>query len=120
MVTTFAPHGFMTLKEGGLIGTSYNQVMVNGSMGEGSKWPTFEPPPDLPSHLVMEGHFKDKEMDVDSVNPPIPTKKLVPWLLGKHIPQAPQAPKYIISSPCIEEQKQYMRDYALVGKFLGL
>jgi hypothetical protein len=30
------------------------------------------------------------------------------------------APKYIVNSPWIEEQKQYMRDHALIGKFLGL
>jgi hypothetical protein len=30
------------------------------------------------------------------------------------------APKYVISTPIIEEQKKYMRDYVLVGKFLGL
>jgi hypothetical protein len=39
--------------------------------------------------------------------------------LGNAFPK-PQAPKYIISTPKIEEQKQYMRDYALLGKFLGL
>ena len=49
----------------------------------------------------------------------IPTST-APWKPGKCIPQAPQAPKYVISSPRIEEQKQFMRDYALVGKFLGL
>jgi hypothetical protein len=35
-------------------------------------------------------------------------------------PAAPIAPKYIIISPRIEDQKQYMRDFALIGKFLGL
>jgi hypothetical protein len=49
-----------------------------------------------------------------------PTKASAPWTPGKCIPQAPQAPKYVVSSPRIEEQKQYMRDNALVGKFLGL
>jgi hypothetical protein len=110
----------MTLKEGGPKGTSYSQVTANGSLGEGSKRPTFEPPPDLRSKLLTEGTFKDKEMDIDSVNAPTPATTSMPWLPGKCIPQAPQAPKYIISSPRIEEQKKYMRDYALVGKFLGL
>jgi len=40
--------------------------------------------------------------------------------MGKCIPQAPQAPKYIVSTPKIDEHKQYMRHYTLVGKFLGL
>jgi hypothetical protein len=35
-------------------------------------------------------------------------------------PQAPIALKYIINSPRIEDQKQYMRDFALIGKILGL
>lgn len=93
---------------------------MNGSTGEGSKRSTFEPPPNLCSKLVGEGTFKDKEMDIDSRKAPTPASASRPWLLGKCIPQAPQAPKYVISSPRIEEQKQYMRDYALVGKFLGL
>jgi hypothetical protein len=66
----------------------------------------------------VEGSFKDREMEIDPVKGKAPTT--VPWLPGKCIPQAPQAPKYLISTPRIEEQKQYMRDYALVGKFLGL
>jgi hypothetical protein len=74
----------------------------------------------LRSKLLAEGTFKDREMDIDPENATIPTTASTPWMPGKCIPQAPQAPKYIISSPRIEEQKQYMRDYALVGKFLGL
>jgi hypothetical protein len=37
-----------------------------------------------------------------------------------HPGNASLAPKYIISSPRIEEQKQYMQDYALVDKFIGI
>jgi hypothetical protein len=59
-------------------------------------------------------------MDIDPENATTPETTSIPWLPGKCIPQAPQASKYIISSPRIEEQKKYMRDYALVGKFLGL
>jgi hypothetical protein len=69
---------------------------------------------------VVEGTFKDREMDIDPKNTTILTTTSTPWMPGKCILQAPQAPKYIISSPRIEEKKQYMRDYALVGKFLGL
>ena len=120
MVTIFFPLGLMTLKEGGPNGTSYSQATVNGILGEGSKRPTFEPPPDQCSKLMMEGSFKDREMDIDPENMATPATVSIPWLPGKCIPQAPQAPKYIISSPHIEEQKQYMRDYTLVVKFLGL
>jgi hypothetical protein len=59
-------------------------------------------------------------MDIDPGKEKIATKGSVPWVPGKCIPQAPQAPKYVVCSPRIEEQKQYMRDNALVGKFLGL
>jgi hypothetical protein len=110
----------MSLKEGGPNGASYSQATANGSSGEGFKRPTFEPPPDLRSKLLTEGTFKDREMDIDPENAAIPATVSTPWIPGKCIPQAPQAPKYIINSPRIEEQKQYMRDHALVGKFLGL
>ena len=86
--------------------------------GNKGRRPTFEPPLDLRSELLFEGTFKDKEMDIDSGN--APTRATRPWILGKFIPQALQAPKYVISTPRIEEHKQYMDDYALVGKFLGL
>jgi len=57
-------------------------------------------------------------MDIDSGK--TPTSTPLPWILGKCIPQVSQPPKYIISTPKIEEQKKYMRDYALLGKFLEL
>jgi hypothetical protein len=110
----------MPLKEGGMRGPSYSQATANGSNGEGSKHPTFEPPPDLRAKLLTKGTFKDKETDIDSGKALAPTSASKPWLPGKCIPQAPQAPKYIIITPRIEERKQYMRYYALVGKFLGL
>jgi hypothetical protein len=94
--------------------------MMHGNNGGGSRRPTFEPPPDLRSQLLFEGTFKDKEMDIDSGKTPTSTSMTRPWIPGKCIPQVSQAPKYIISTPRIEEQKKYMRDYALVGKFLGL
>jgi hypothetical protein len=106
----------MSRKEGGPNGASYSQATTNGSSREGLKRPTFEPPPDLCSKLLVEGTFKDREMDIDPENAIILAKASTPWMLGKCIPQAPQAPKYIIISPRIEEQKQYMRDYALVRK----
>jgi hypothetical protein len=110
----------MSLKEGGTNDASYSQATTNGSYGEGLKRLTFEPPPDLHSKLLTEGTFKDREMDIDPENVTIPATTSTRWIPGKCIPQVPQSPKYIISSPGIEEQKQYMRDYALVGKFLGL
>jgi hypothetical protein len=57
-------------------------------------------------HLIMHFYYTNKNTYL--------------FLPGKCIPLAPQAPKYVISSPRIEEQKQFMKYYALVGKFLGL
>jgi hypothetical protein len=59
-------------------------------------------------------------MDIDLEKETLPSTTSTPWIPGKCISQALQAPKYVINSPSIEEKKQYMRDYALVGKFLGL
>jgi hypothetical protein len=116
----FAPLGLMNRKEGEPPGASYSRITANGSPTEGPKRPTFEPPPNLRAELLEEGTFKDRAMDIDPGKEPVQASASTPWVLGKCIPQAPQAPKYVISSPRIEEQKQYMRDYALVGKFLGL
>jgi hypothetical protein len=99
---------------------SYRQVTAGGAEAERTKRPAFVPPPDLYSAIWEEGAPKDREMEIDpEKTASIPTAT-APWKPGKCIPLAPQAPKYVISSPRIEEQKQFMRDYALVGKFLGL
>jgi hypothetical protein len=68
--------------------------------------------------LLFEGSIKGEEMEIDSGN--TQTKEAQPWASEKCIPRASLAPKYIISSPRIKEHKQYMRDYALVDKVLGL
>jgi hypothetical protein len=93
---------------------------VHGNNGGGSRCPTFKPPLYLHLKLLFEGTFKEKEMDIDSGKIPASTSASQPWLPGKCIPQAPKAPKYIISTPQIKEQKKDMRDYELVGKILGL
>jgi hypothetical protein len=59
-------------------------------------------------------------MDIDLGKTQTAASATRPWIPGKCIPKVPQALKYIVSTPRIEEQKKYMRDYALVGKFLGL
>jgi hypothetical protein len=110
----------MNRKEGESMSVSYSQITTNGNPTEGAKWPTFEPPPDLCAKLLAEGTFKDREMDIDPDKETVPATVSTPWMSGKCIPHAPQAPKYVINSPRIEEQKKYMQDYALVGKFLGL
>jgi hypothetical protein len=61
---------------------------------------------------------KEKPMEIDPESNHPKTART--WEPGKCIPQAPIALKYIINSPRIEDQKQYMRDFSLIGKFLGL
>jgi hypothetical protein len=42
------------------------------------------------------------------------------WEPGKCIPQLEKAPRYIISSTRVGEHTEFMREHALIGKFLGL
>jgi hypothetical protein len=110
----------MIPSEGGPRGSSYSEATTHGNNRGGTRCPSFEPPPDLHSQLLFEGTFKEKEMDIDSWKTQTSTTATHPWIPRKCIPQMPQAPKYIISTPRIEEHKQYIRGYALVGKYLGL
>jgi hypothetical protein len=61
---------------------------------------------------------KEKPMEIDPKASHPKTNRT--WEPEKCILQASIAPKYIIISLRIEDQKQYMRDFALIGKFLGL
>jgi hypothetical protein len=116
-----APQGLTNRREAGASnGVSYSQITASKNAAAGTKRLTFEMPPDMRAALLAEGTFKDREMDIDPDKETVPAKASAPWTPGKCIPQAPQAPKYVVSLPRIEEQKQYMRDNALVGKFLGL
>jgi hypothetical protein len=115
-----APQGPLHHREEGPIGISYSQAAANESNGAGIRRPTFETPPDLRAQLMDEGNLQDKNIEADPAKDKHTAKASAPWMPGKCIPQAPQAPKYVVSSPRIEEQKQYMKDNALVGKFLGL
>jgi hypothetical protein len=62
----------MSRREGEPNGVSYSQATANGNPAEGTKRPTFEPPPDLRSKLLAEGTFKDREMDIDPEKETIP------------------------------------------------
>jgi hypothetical protein len=59
---------------------------------------------------------KESNMDVESSHP----KEAQVWIPGKCIPQAPVAPRYVIKTTRIGEHTQFMRDHALIGKFLSL
>jgi hypothetical protein len=115
-----APQGPPNRKDGTPSSSTYSQVTSGKDPALSTKRPSFETPPDLRATLLEEGTFKDRDMEIDPDKGTAPAKATAPWIPGKCIPQAPQAPKYLVCSPRIEEQKQYMRDNALVGKFLGL
>jgi hypothetical protein len=97
---------------------SYSSVTAKEHGSHHSKRPTFELPPDMQRILWEEEMLKEKPMDIDPASSN--NKTNCTWEPGKCILQASTAPKYNIISPRIEEQKQYMRDFALIGKLLGL
>jgi hypothetical protein len=101
-------------------GTPYSQVTANTNSETREQRPAFETPPEMRAELLAEGTFKDRDTDMDQAKEDSRVRTSVPWIPGKCIPQAPIAPKYVINSPRIEVQKQYMQDHALIGKFLGL
>jgi len=108
----------MTSTKGGSRGPSYNHEFTHDVNGDSFRRSSFEPPPDLWSQLLFEGAAKEKAMEID---PGIARAKAAHlWEPRKFLPQALKAPKYVVITPRIEYQKQYMRDYALVGKFLGI
>jgi hypothetical protein len=55
-------------------------------------------------------------MDAESSHP----KAAQVWIPGKCIPQALVAPKYVIKSTRIGEHTQFMRDHALIDKFVSM
>jgi hypothetical protein len=107
-----APQGPPNRREGELPRVTYSQITANATSDTGTKRPAFETPPEMRAQLLAEGTFKDKDMDIDSAKEKVVAGGSAPWVPGKCIPQAPQAPKYMVCSPRIKEQKQYMRDNA--------
>jgi hypothetical protein len=55
-------------------------------------------------------------MDVESSHP----KAARVWIPRKCIPQDLVAPRYVIKSTKIGDHAKFMREHALIGKFLGL
>ena len=103
-----APQGPPNRREGEPPRVTYSQITANATSETRIKRPAFEMPPEMRKQLLAEGTFKDREMDIDSSKENAAARGSVPWVPGKCIPQAPQAPKYVVCSPRIEEQKQYM------------
>jgi hypothetical protein len=97
---------------------SYNNVTANDRAGTRAKRPSFEPPPQLRDQLLAREQGLRKEMDVEAgtSHPKAPRS----WEKGKCIPQSEKPPRYLISSTRVGEHTQFMREHALIGKFLGL
>jgi hypothetical protein len=72
----------------------------------------------LRDQLLAREQGLRKEMDVEpSTSHP---KASHGWEPGKCIPQSEKPPRYLISSTRVGEHTQFMREHALIGKFLGL
>lgn len=97
---------------------SYSSVTGKEHGSSHFKHPTFELPEGMQKLIWEDEMPKEKPMDIDPETSQRKAKRT--WEPGKCIPQTTTAPKYTISSPRIEDQRQYMRDFALIGKFLGL
>jgi len=66
--------------------------------------------------LAKEQGFKvDMDTDAGTSQPKQPRR----WEPGKCIPQTEKPPRYLISSTRVGEHMQFMREHALIGKFLG-
>jgi hypothetical protein len=108
----------MEVEEGGPPGPSYSFVIAPELGFKHFKRPPFEIPAEMKNIIWEDELSKEKPMEIDpKTNHP---KAALSWEPGKCILQAPVAPKYTINSPKIEDQKQYMKDFALIRKFMGL
>jgi hypothetical protein len=97
---------------------SYRNVAANERPGTRVIRPTFEPPPQIREQILAreQGLKADMETDAGTSQP----KKPRSWEPGKCIPQMEKPPRYLISSTRVGEHTQFMREHALIGKFLGL
>lgn len=92
--------------------------MTNDRSGTRAKRPSFEPPLQLRDQLLAREQGLRREIDVEAntSHPKAPRG----WELGKCIPQMDKPSRYLISSTRVGEHTQFMREHALIGKFLGL
>lgn len=118
MIFALGDSGFASMAEAeGARATSYCNVVASDQSGaSGSRLP-FEPLPQLKNQIYQEelNKWKTMEVDVESSHP-----KVTVWEPGKYIPQVSMAPRYVVSSIRVSEQTKYMKDHALIDKFLGL
>jgi hypothetical protein len=93
-------------------------VAANDKSGVRARRPTFEPPPQIREQLLAKEQGLRTEMDTEAgTSQPKPPRG---WEPGKCIPQMEKPPRYLISSTRVGEHTQFMKEHALIGKFLGL
>jgi hypothetical protein len=97
----------------------YRNVTTNDRVGTRAKCHTFESlSPHMREQFLTREKGLNKEMDVEpSTSHPKASRG---WEPGKCIPQSKNLPRYIIRSMRVGEHTQFMREHALIGKFLGL
>ena len=107
----------MGIEEGGQP-PSYCNITANDRSGTRAKRPTFESSLQVREQLLAREQGLTKEMDTEAgtSHPKAPRG----WELGKCIPQMEKTPRYLISSTRVGENTQFMREHALISKFLGL
>jgi hypothetical protein len=99
---------------------SYSNIAANDRSGTRVKRPAFEPPQQVREQLLAREHGLRKEMDTEAEAGTSQAKPHRGWEPGKCIPQLEKAPRYIISSTRVGEHTEFMKEHALIGKFLGL
>jgi hypothetical protein len=102
----------------GVKSPSYRNVVAKDPKNLQVRRLTFEPPLHPRDQFLQEEIEISKYSNIDdeSSHP----KSAQDWIPRKCIPQASVAPIYVIKTTRIGEHTQFMRDHALVGKFLGL
>jgi hypothetical protein len=106
--------------EGGGQPPSYRNIAANDRAGTRAKRPGFEPPQQIREELLAREHGLRKDMDTGADAGTSQTKPHKGWEPGKCIPQLEKAPRYLISSSRVGEHTEFMKEHALIGKFLGL
>jgi len=77
----------------------------------------FNPLPHLLDHILQKELQMEREMEVE-VESSHPKVTFVSQL-GKCIPQVSTTPRYVVNLTKVGEHTQFMKDHALIGKFLG-
>jgi hypothetical protein len=97
---------------------SYNNVVANEVPGAGESGHPLSRRHISESKFMQEEQRFGKAMDVEAETSHPKVTRI--WELGKCIPQSTTAPRYVINSARVGENTQFMKEHALIGKFMGL